>query len=122
LIGAYEKKAPYIFLKNRIADTPGYVVHELFHVAGIDKSIVDSQQIFTSSCIYDLEEEIAFVLYSTGATCSNDGATTMWKVPIGTVIEIGVHFKEDKSLSQLGLDLSKFQKVEDQHLLAGSIM
>ena len=29
---------------NRIADTPGYVVHELFHVAGIDKSIVDSQQ------------------------------------------------------------------------------
>jgi hypothetical protein len=69
-----------------------------------------------SSCIYDLGEEIVFVLYSTGATCSNDGATTMWKVPPGTVIEIGVHFKEDKSLSQLGMDLSKFQKVEDQHL------
>lgn len=69
-----------------------------------------------SSCIYDLGEEIVFVLYSTGATCSNDGATTMWKVPIGTVIEIGVHFKEDKSLSQLGFDLSKFQRVEDQHL------
>jgi len=29
---------------NRKADTPTYIVHELFHVAGIDKSIIDSQQ------------------------------------------------------------------------------
>jgi YD repeat-containing protein len=29
---------------SHIADTPSYIVHELFHVAGIDKSIVDSQQ------------------------------------------------------------------------------
>lgn len=69
-----------------------------------------------SSCIYDLGEEIAFVLYSTDATCRNDSATTMWKVPVGTVVEIGVHFKEDKPLSQLGIDLSKFQRVEDEHL------
>ncbi|MGZ5483994.1 MAG: hypothetical protein ACXWID_18710, partial [Pyrinomonadaceae bacterium] len=29
---------------NHVADTPSYIVHELFHVAGIDKSIIDSQQ------------------------------------------------------------------------------
>jgi hypothetical protein len=28
---------------GRFADTPSYIVHELFHVAGIDPSIVDSQ-------------------------------------------------------------------------------
>jgi hypothetical protein len=69
-----------------------------------------------SSCIYDMGEEIVFVLYSTDSTCTIDGATTAWKVPVGTVIEIAVHFKEDKPLSQLRLDLSKFQKVEDEHL------
>lgn len=33
------------YIYSHIADTPGYIVHELFHVAGIDKSIVDSQQL-----------------------------------------------------------------------------
>jgi hypothetical protein len=70
----------------------------------------------SSSCIYDMGDEIAFVLYSTEATCRNEGTTTIWKVPVGTVIEISVHFKEDKPLSQLGMDLSKFQRFEDEHL------
>jgi len=38
-----------------------------------------------SACIYDLGEEIIFVLYSTDSNCKNDDATTAWKVPIGTV-------------------------------------
>jgi hypothetical protein len=61
-------------------------------------------------------EEIVYVLYATDSSCKNDDAATAWKVPVGTVIEISVHFKEDKPLSQLGFDLSKFKKVEDEHL------
>ena len=70
----------------------------------------------SSSCIYDMGEEIVFVLYATDSSCKNDDATTTWKVPVGTVIEIGVHFKEEKPLAQLGFELSKFRKVEDEHL------
>ena len=69
-----------------------------------------------SSCIYDLGDEKVFVLYASDSSCKNDDATTAWKVPVGTVIEIGVHFREDRPLSQLGFDLSKFEKVEDEHL------
>ena len=69
-----------------------------------------------SACIYDLGEVVVFILYTTDSSCKNDGATTAWKVQVGTVIEINVHFKQDKPLSQLGLDLSKFEKIEDEHL------
>jgi hypothetical protein len=68
-----------------------------------------------SSCIYELDEEIVFVLYATDSSCKNDDATSSWKVPVGTVIEIGVHFKKNKPLSQLGFDLSKFEKIKDEH-------
>lgn len=69
-----------------------------------------------SACIYDLGEEIIFILYATDCNCKNDGATTSWKVPVGTVIEIAVRFKEDRLLSDLPFDLSKFERVEDKHL------
>jgi len=69
-----------------------------------------------SACIYDLGEEIIFVLYARDSSCKNDDATTAWKVPVGTVIEIGVRFREDKLLSELQFDLSKFERVEDKHL------
>lgn len=69
-----------------------------------------------SACIYELDDEIVFVLYSTDASCKNDDATTAWRVPVGTVIEIGVRFKEDKPLSELEFDLSTFVRVEDKHL------
>lgn len=69
-----------------------------------------------SACIYDLGEEIIFVLYATDSNCKNDDATTAWKVSVGTVIEIGVRFREDKPLSELPFDLSKFERVEDEHL------
>jgi len=69
-----------------------------------------------SGCIYELAEETVFVLYATDSSCKNDGATRAWKVPVDTVIEIGIHFKEDKPLSELPFDLSKFLRVEDEHL------
>jgi hypothetical protein len=69
-----------------------------------------------SSCIYDLGEEIAFVLYATEPTCKNDDATRAWRVPADTVIEISVRFKTDKKLSELQLDLTKYEKVYDKEL------
>jgi hypothetical protein len=69
-----------------------------------------------SACIYDLGEEIAFILYAKEPSCKNDDATTIWKVPVGTVIEIGVRFKENRPLSELDFDLLKFERVEDEHL------
>ena len=69
-----------------------------------------------SACIYELAEEIVFVLYATDSSCKNDDATSAWKVPAGTVIQIGVRFKEDKPLSELGFDLSTFVRVDDEHL------
>lgn len=69
-----------------------------------------------SACIYELDEEIVFVLYATDSCGKNDGATSAWRVPVGTVIEIGVRFKEDKPLSELPFDLSKFKRVDDKHL------
>ena len=69
-----------------------------------------------SSCIYELDEEIVFVLYASDSDCENKESTSAWKVPVGTVIEIGVHFKEEKELTQLEFDLAKFTKIEDKHL------
>jgi hypothetical protein len=69
-----------------------------------------------SACIYELDEEIAFVLYASDSSCRNDSAESAWMVPVGTVIEIGIHFKKDKPLLELGLDLTKFEKIEDKHV------
>ncbi|HET6976531.1 MAG TPA: hypothetical protein VFI24_09435 [Pyrinomonadaceae bacterium] len=69
-----------------------------------------------SACIYELAEEIAFILYASDSSCKNDSAESAWKVPVGTVIEIGIHFKRDKPISELEFDLTKFEKVEDKHI------
>src|SRR5690242_19345840 len=69
-----------------------------------------------SACIYELEEEIAFILYASDSRCKNDSAETAWMVPVGTVIEIGIHFKKDKPLSELEFDVTTFEKVEDKHM------
>src|SRR5262245_4079645 len=65
-----------------------------------------------SACIYELDEEIAFILYASDSSCKNEGAPSAWNVPVGTVIEIGIHFKKDKPLSELEFDPSKFERVE----------
>jgi hypothetical protein len=111
--------AALIFLSSVSVEAKPWRGIEPLHSTRTDvERLVDSKVVrcANSSCIYDMGEEIVFVLYSTDSTCRNEGATTNWKVPVGTVIEIGVHFKEDRPLSQLGFDLSKFEKVEDQHL------
>jgi hypothetical protein len=37
-------------------------------------------------------------------------------VPVGSVIVFGVRFKEDRPLTELEFDLSKFERIEDIHL------
>jgi hypothetical protein len=69
-----------------------------------------------SACIYELDEEIAFILYASDSSCKNEGAASAWKVPVGTVIEIGIQFKKNKPLSELEFDLTKFERVEDKHM------
>ena len=111
--------ATLIFLSSVSVEAKPWRGIEPLHSTRTDvERLVDSKVVrcANSACIYDVGEEIVFILYSTDSTCRNEGATTSWKVRAGTVIEIGVHFKEDKPLSQLGFDLSKFEKVEDKHL------
>jgi len=69
------------------------------------------------SCLYDLADETVFVLYADEPTCANDDATTSWKVPRDTIIEINVHFKTARKLSDLGFDLAKFERYEDKEVL-----
>lgn len=69
-----------------------------------------------SACVYELGEEIAFILYATDPSCKNDSAERAWKVPADTVIEIGIRFKRDRPISELEFDLTKFEKVEDKHI------
>jgi hypothetical protein len=63
------------------------------------------------SCLYDLDDERVFVLYAGGEPCSNNDAVSGWRVSRGTVIQIGVHFKTPRRLEDLGVEMSKFEKV-----------
>ena len=68
------------------------------------------------ACIYDLGDETAFVLYASADTCKNDDASTKWKVPRDTVVEIDIHFKTDRRLEDLGIDLTKYEKWKDAEM------
>jgi len=46
-----------------------------------------------NACVYDLPDKTVFALYAEEPTCRNDDATTSWKVPRDTVIEITLTFK-----------------------------
>lgn len=68
------------------------------------------------ACLYDLGSETVFVLYASEPVCKKDSATTAWKVPRDTVIEINVRFKTERQLSDLGFDLSTFERSVDKEL------
>ena len=56
---------------------------------------------------YDIENEEAQIFYSKGR-CLNG-----WDVPLDTVIEISVSFKQSRTLSDLKVDLSKYERFRD---------
>jgi hypothetical protein len=61
-----------------------------------------------------LGDETVFVLYAAEPTCKADDATTSWRVPRGTVLEITVRFSKSTHLADLGFDISKFEKTSDR--------
>ena len=68
------------------------------------------------ACLYDLGTETVFVLYASEPICKKDGPTTSWRVPRDTVIEINIRFKTERQLSDLGFDLTKFERTVDKEL------
>ena len=69
-----------------------------------------------NSCLYDLPDKTVFALYADEPTCRNDDATTSWKVPRDTVIQITVNFKTPQPFSALDIDVTKFDRVPDKEL------
>ena len=68
------------------------------------------------SCLYKLSDKNVLVYYAAEPTCRNDDATTSWKVPADTVIQIIVHFKTPQKFSALDIDVTKYDRVPDKEL------
>ena len=69
-----------------------------------------------NACLYDLPDKTVFALYADEPTCRNDDATTSWKVPRDTVIQITVNFKTPQQFSTLNIDVTKYDRVPDKEL------
>jgi len=67
-------------------------------------------------CIYNLKDENVWIQYAAGPPCGQERENA-WQVPRDTVIEMNVRFKQDRPLSELKFDLSKFVKTVDEHLI-----
>ena len=68
------------------------------------------------SCLYKLSDKTVLVHYAAEPTCRNDDATTSWKVPADTVIQITIHFKTPQKFSALDIDVTKYDRVPDKEL------
>ena len=69
-----------------------------------------------NACLYDLPSKTVVVLYADEPTCRNDDATTSWKVPRDTVIQITVNFETPHTFSALDIDVTKYDRVPDKEL------
>ena len=70
----------------------------------------------SNACVYDLPDKTVFALYAEEPACRNDDATTSWKVPRDTVIEITLTFKTPQLFSALGIEVAKYDRVPDPEL------
>ena len=66
--------------------------------------------------MYVLPEENVFIQYASGPPCGDERENT-WQVPRDTVVEMEVYYREGKLPSELKLDLTKYEKTVDTHLL-----
>ena len=69
-----------------------------------------------NACLYELSDKTVLVLYASESTCRNDDATTSWKVPADTVVQITINFKTPQSFSVLDIDVTKYDRVADKEL------
>jgi hypothetical protein len=67
-------------------------------------------------CLYNLKDEIVWIQYAAGPPCGRERESA-WQVPRDTVVEMNVNFKQERLLSELKFDLSKFVKTVDDHLI-----
>ena len=67
-------------------------------------------------CIYNLKEETVWIQYASGPPCGHE-VENAWKVPRDTVVEMNVRFKQERPLSELKFDLSKFVRTVDNHVI-----
>lgn len=67
-----------------------------------------------NACLYDLPDKTVFAIYADEPTCRNDDATTSWKVPRNTVIQITVRFMTPQTFSALDIDVTKYDRVPDK--------
>jgi hypothetical protein len=70
----------------------------------------------SNACLYDLSDKTVFALYADEPTCRNDDATTSWKVPRDTVIQITVRFKTPQPFAALDIDVTRYDRVPDKEL------
>jgi hypothetical protein len=67
-------------------------------------------------CFYKLPRENVFIQYASGPPCGTE-IESAWQVPRDTVVNIEVYYPDERLLSDLKLDLSKFVKTVDTHLI-----
>lgn len=63
-----------------------------------------------------MPDKTVFVVYAAEPTCRNDDATTSWKVPRDTVIQITVHFATPQPFAALDIDVTKYDRLPDKEL------
>lgn len=69
-----------------------------------------------NACLYDLPDKTVFALYADEPTCRNDDATTSWKVPRDTVIQLTVRLKTPQPFAALDIDPTEYDPAPDKEL------
>jgi len=69
-----------------------------------------------NACLYNLSDKTVFVVYADEPTCRNDDATTSWRVPRDTVLQITLNFKTPQLISALDIDVTKYDRTPDKEL------
>src|SRR4051812_9171910 len=65
-----------------------------------------------SSAVYDLNNEVVLIFFSSGAPCSS---SNRWNVSEGTVVDITVTPKKQLVFTEMNIDLEKYIKTVDPH-------
>jgi hypothetical protein len=73
------------------------------------------------ACFYDLADQTVIFLYANGV-CEQpeqgDGKVGGWNVARDTVVEISIHFKRPRKLSEFKIEETRYQKTPDPEMSA----
>ena len=65
--------------------------------------------------IHKTKNEVVLVVYASGPPCGTD-ARSMWQVPRGTVVSLTVASRREQQVTDLPIDITSYEKIEDGHL------